>query len=86
MYVQHKEIKFGDASPVVRDNRDKIVFDEFEYDQTSVRRIAVLFARHQWSLYAHPLPVCDVSLAIHMYRICISYIQDRLPRWYYLVA
>ena len=33
-----QEIKFGDASPVVCDLRDKIVFDEFEFDQTSVRR------------------------------------------------
>ena len=86
MYVQPKEIKFGDASPVVRDNRDKIVFDEFEYDQTSVRRIAALLAQHRCSLHAHPLPVCDVALATHMYRTCISYLQDRLPRWYYLVA
>ena len=86
MYVQPKEIKFGDASPVVRDNRDKIVFDEFEYDQTSVRRIAALLAQHRCSLHAHPLPVCIVSPATHMYRICISYLQDRLSRWHYLVA
>ena len=35
----HQEIKFGDASQVIRDNRSKIIFDEFEYDQTSMRRI-----------------------------------------------
>ena len=33
-----EEIKFGDASPVIRKNRDKIVYDEFEFDQTSMRR------------------------------------------------
>ena len=37
-----EEIKFGDASPVIREfdeqTRAKIVYDEFEYDQTSVRR------------------------------------------------
>ena len=31
-------IKFGDASPVVMEMRDNIVFDEFEWDQTSVRK------------------------------------------------
>ena len=70
MYAQHEEIKFGDASPVVRDNRDKIVFDEFEYDQTSVRRIVALFAQHLCSLYAHPPSVCIVSNATHT---CIAY-------------
>ena len=70
MYVPHKEIKFGDASPVVQANRDNIVFDEFEYDQTSVRRIAALLAQHRCSLHVHPLPVCVVSLATHT---CIAY-------------
>ena len=86
MYVPHKDIKFGDASPVVRANRDKSVFDEFEYDQTSVRRIVALLAQHLCSLHAHPPSVCIVSHATHMYRICISYLQDRLSRWHYLVA
>ena len=36
---RNQEIKFGDASQVIRDNRSKIIFDEFEYDQTSMRRI-----------------------------------------------
>ena len=50
MYASHEEIKFGDASPVVRDNRDRIVYDEFEYDQTSIRRIGLL-STHCLSLH-----------------------------------
>ena len=46
MYIHRarEEIKFGDASEVIRDNRSKIVYDEFEYDQTSVRRTLLSIA------------------------------------------
>ena len=47
MNAPTEEIKFGDASPVIRDNRDKIVFDEFEYDTTSLRRTGQLLVHHQ---------------------------------------
>ena len=33
-----QEIKFGEASPVICQLRDKLVFDEFEFDTTSIRR------------------------------------------------
>ena len=39
-HKSHQDIKFGDASEVVRANRENITHDEFEYDTTSVRRIA----------------------------------------------
>ena len=51
-----EEIKFGDASPVIRDNRDKIVFDEFEYDVTSMRRTGQFFPSSDLP-YVHPPPV-----------------------------
>ena len=53
MHASHEEIKFGGASPVVRDNKDRIVYDEFEYDQTSIRRIALLAIHH------HPIALLD---------------------------
>ena len=49
-----EDIKFGDASPVIRANRDKIVFDEFEYDSTSLRRTISLPVHHVWLPYVHP--------------------------------
>ena len=39
LHTSHQEIKFGDASDVVRANKHRITYDEFEYDTTSVRRI-----------------------------------------------
>ena len=47
-----QEIKFGDASPVVCELRDKIVFGEFEFDQTSVRRTESI-ARQHYIHYMH---------------------------------
>ena len=46
--IQHRsnipcqEIKFGDASDVIPAIKSKITYDEFEYDCTSLRRIAPL--------------------------------------------
>ena len=42
-----KEIKYGDASEVIRDNRSKIIYDEFEYDQTSMRRTILSIAHNR---------------------------------------
>ena len=49
-----EEIKFGDASPVIRSNRDKIVFDEFEYDSTSMRRTTPLPIHHSCLSHVQP--------------------------------
>ena len=39
LHISHQEIKFGDASEVVRAIKNRITYDEFEYGTTSVRRI-----------------------------------------------
>ena len=58
-----QEIHYGLADPVVAGD-DSIVFDEFEYDQTSVRRtIAVLFYLHLISID----PSGRVYIYIYMY-------------------
>ena len=38
--IPPQEIKFGDAFEVVRANKHRITYDEFEYDCTSLRRTA----------------------------------------------
>ena len=49
-----QEIKFGDASPVVCELRDKLVFDEFEWDQTSVRRtLSVVMQQDIHCMHSH---------------------------------
>ena len=51
-------IKFGDASDVIRANKNKITYDEFEYDTTSLRRIVPLPVIHQFrpSVHSHHGP------------------------------
>ena len=68
-HKSHQDIKFGDASEVVRANREKITYDEFEYDTTSVRRIessacvASISAVHAVAPHIHPsvIYVCVYS-------------------------
>ena len=38
-------VSHGEAAPVIRDNKD-IIFDEFEYDQSSIRRIVGIDVCH----------------------------------------
>ena len=60
MNAPTEDIKFGDASPVVQANRDKIVFDEFEYDSTSMRRTVPLPVHHSCLPHVHPPHVYKV--------------------------
>ena len=48
LHISHQDIKFSDASEVVRANKSRITYDEFEYDTTSVRKIGPLRALHQY--------------------------------------
>ena len=74
-------MKFGEASPVIRDNGD-IIFDEVEYDQSSIRRIVGLDVCHT---------IC-IMCVHHIFVIgaCVTAVtavpQDRVPGWHYLVA
>ena len=62
--IQHQsnipcqEIKFGDLSEVLRAKKNTITYDEFEYDCTSIRRIAPLSVIHQFrpSVHSHHGP------------------------------
>jgi len=71
-HKSHQDIKFGDASEVVRANKEKITYDEFEYDTTSVRRIessacvASISAVHAFAPQIHPsvIYVCVYSTPI----------------------
>ena len=68
-----QEIHYGLADPVVADN-ESIVFDEFEYDQTSIRRtIAALFYLHIITIdssgcASHSITSLSLDLSLVLYR------------------
>ncbi len=63
--IPPQDIKFGDASDVVRANKHRITYDEFEYDCTSLRRTAPPHViPHQLpSIHSHHVPSQSTYIA-----------------------